>query len=432
MSALTGLMRQLPLLRKARSKRASSYDRTGRNADAWVLEPGETRLLMEADGPGAVTHIWMTQSCRRILGENWQVQDPDFYRKVLIRIYWDGEKEPSVLAPLGDFFCLGNSIASNFQSLPFSCSMNPEPGGTNAGSFGKPAALNCYLPMPFRKHARVELVNENDVSYIQYFYIDYELYDDDLPEEAAYFHCQWRRANPFPGWAPEIRVNDPHVNIPCYGEDNYVILEAKGRGHYIGCNISVTNFQGTWWGEGDDMIFVDGEKFPPSLHGTGSEDYLNQAYGMQENTYLFNGSSKWLHNPPLGYQTSYVFHLLNPVHFRKSVKVTIEHGHADHLANEYSSTAYWYQVEPHRRFSVPPVGKRLPVRHPDLGVMPILEPPGYKQPKLTAEQKRQKADYRRKTDAQKKQADAGRSRQAAAQRKAERAERKQPRKKGRK
>jgi len=143
-------------------------------------------------------------------------------------------------------------------------------------------------------------------------------------------------------------------------ENNYTILETKGRGHYIGCNLSVTNFQGTWWGEGDDMIWVDGYKWPPDLHGTGSEDYLNQAWGMQKNAFLRNGSSIYEANTG-GYQTSYVFHLDNPVRFEKEIKVTIEHGHGNHLCNEVSSVAYWYAEKPTRVRNPPPVEKRLPV-----------------------------------------------------------------------
>jgi hypothetical protein len=142
----------------------------------------------------------------------------------------------------------------------------------------------------------------------------------------------------------------------------------------------VTNFQGTWWGEGDDMIWVDGYKWPPDLHGTGSEDYLNQAWGMQENAFLRNGSSIWedktiglggsgagrwrRHG---GYQTSYVFHLENPVRFGREIKVTIEHGHGNHLANEMSSVAYWYAATPTPVAELPPVEKRLPVLQDNQG-----------------------------------------------------------------
>ncbi|NQU11125.1 DUF2961 domain-containing protein, partial [bacterium] len=149
-------------------------------------------------------------------------------------------------------------------------------------------------------------------------------------------------------------------------------LETRGRGHYLGGNLSVTNLQGTWWGEGDDMIWVDGYKWPPDLHGTGSEDYLNQAWGMQPNAFLRNGSSVFegnflqkgttLGSGAGGYQTAYIHHLENPVRFQKEIKVTIEHGHANHLANEMSSTAYWYAAKPTPVLAPPPVAQRRPFR----------------------------------------------------------------------
>lgn len=227
-------------------------------------------------------------------------------------------------------------------------------------------ALNCYAPMPFRKRARIELVNElPGSSHIQYFYIDYETYDsEDELGGLGYFHAEFHRENPFGGWGHEIIVNTPEANIVnkerTAWENNYVILGTKGRGHYIGCNLSITNFQGTWWGEGDDMIWVDGYKWPPDLHGTGSEDYLNQAWGMQRNAFLHNGSSIYEHDTG-GYQTSYVFHIENPVRFEKEIKVSIEHGHGNHLCNEVSSVAYWYAEKPARVRDPPPLEKRLPV-----------------------------------------------------------------------
>jgi hypothetical protein len=127
---------------------------------------------------------------------------------------------------------------------------------------------------------------------------------------------------------------------------NYVILETEGRGHYVGCNLSVAHFQGSWWGEGDEMIFVDNdEEWPPSLHGTGSEDYFGHAWGMQDNAFLTNGSA--LHESIIpGYQVSYRFHLTDPIHFAERISVTLEHGHANHLSDDWSSTAYWYQTLP--------------------------------------------------------------------------------------
>jgi hypothetical protein len=343
-----GLLDSLTRIKKARTSRASSWDTSGRNNDAWTIEPGETRVLADLEGPGCITHIWMTQTGERT------------FRDVLLKMYWDGEVNPSVLVPLGDFFCLGHNIMNSFQSLPFSSSVHPN----RDNQTGANAALNSYLPMPYNRSARVELTNEGEEPYRQYFYVDYETYEEPLDADTACFHARFGRENPCDGWGHEILVNTPEANIANKGElawdGNYVILEARGVGHYIGCNLSVTNFQGTWWGEGDDMIWVDGYKWPPDLHGTGSEDYLNQAWGMQDNAFLMNGSSIYERNTG-GYQTSYVFHLTNPVRFQKEIKVTIEHGHGNHLANEMSSVAYWYQIEPHRRFGILPVGKRQPV-----------------------------------------------------------------------
>ena len=200
-------------------------------------------------------------------------------------------------------------------------------------------------------------IDQSDEKHRQYFYIDYERFDE-LPEDKGYFHAEFRRANPFVGLEYEP---GPEVNKEREAWDNnYVILETKGRGHYVGCNLSVTNFAGGWWGEGDDMIWVDGYKWPPDLHGTGSEDYLNQAWGMQPNAFLRNGSAVF-EDDTGGYQTSYVFHLENPVRFDREIKVTIEHGHGNHLCNEMSSVAYWYGDKPAAVARPPAVAKRMPV-----------------------------------------------------------------------
>ena len=219
--------------------------------------------------------------------------------------------------------------------------------------------------------------------------------------DAGFFHAEFRRANPFGGWGHEIRVNSPEANIANKGkpawDNNYVILQTSGKGHYLGCNISVTNFQGTWWGEGDDMIWVDGYKWPPDLHGTGSEDYLNQAWGMQTNAFLRNGSSIHESNTN-GYQTSYVLHIENPVRFEKEIKVTIEHGHGNHLANEMSSVAYWYADRPAAAIAPPPVAKRLPILRDNQGRW-LYDKKGQcpgKQIAPNAEMKRMKARWAKK------------------------------------
>jgi hypothetical protein len=351
----------LPLLQNRKTGRCSSWDKTGRNTDSWLIPPHEHAVLADIHGPAQITHIWMTQQAH--------------YRECLLKITYDNADFPSVLVPLGDFFCLGHSMVNSFESSLFSAST------FFPYQFNKPCALNCYAPMPFSERAVVELVNDSDEPHLAYFYVDYESLPE-WPQGMGYFHAEFRRSNPFGGWGPEIVVNSPEANVVNQGimayENNYVIFETQGRGHYIGCNLSVTSFNGTWWGEGDDMIWVDGYKWPPDLHGTGSEDYLGHAGGMQEQAFLRNGSSLFeghtIPTPEInlwrgnsGYQSSYAFHLENPISFESEIKVTIEHGHANHLANEMSSTAYWYAEKPCPAVAVPPVTKRLPVLRNNAG-----------------------------------------------------------------
>jgi hypothetical protein len=348
-------------IKKRKTGRISSWDKSGRNADRWVVPARSSVVLADISGPAQITHIWMTQV--------------NHYRECLLKITYDDAPYPSVLVPLGDFFCLGHGMVNSFQSALFSAStLFPY-------QFNKPCALNCYAPMPFARRAVVELVNESDEPHGQYFYVDYETLEE-FPVDCGYFHAEFQRTNPFGGWGPEVTVNSQEVDVAnkerTAWENNYVILETQGRGHYIGCNMSVTNFTRNWWGEGDDMIWVDGYKWPPDLHGTGSEDYFNQAFGMQPNAYLRNGSSIFeggtvpaaeieLYRGDSGYQTSYVFHIENPVRFTKEIKATIEIGHANHLANEISSVAYWYADKPTPVADVPPVEQRLPVRRDNNG-----------------------------------------------------------------
>lgn len=393
------MLADLARVKDARTGRLSSWDQEGKNQDYWLIPANSTVRLAEIEGPGCITHIWMTQFCRRVLGAglidptagnyvapvfeihnalglNWEVADPHYYRKVLLKIYWDGQETPSVLVPLGDFFCTGHSMPGNFSSLPISVSCKPE----ERYRFGGSAAFNSYFQMPFGKRAIVEIENQNDVPYGQYFYIDFERYEAPLADDIAYFHASWRRENPCGGWGPNLQTNSPETNIANIdGKENYVILETEGRGQYVGCNLSVAHFQGSWWGEGDEMIFVDEDSWPPSIHGTGTEDYFNHAWGMQNNAFLMNGSV--IHESIVpGYQVSYRFHLTDPVRFKNRVRVTIEHGHANHLSDDWASTAYWYQTLPSPKLTILPVEQRLPT------------PPGDRVPervsreRLTAEQ----------------------------------------------
>ena len=373
-------LKNLTTISEARSCRASSWDQSGRNKDYWLIDPGKTVTLAEIDGPGCINHIWMTTFCRKIIGPsiqnpvlgasvapvtemenaigvNWEVNDPDYYRKVLIKMTWDDQNRPSVLTPLGDFFCIGHSMPASFSSIPFHVSSRPQEECT----FGGTASMNCYFPMPFNGKAKIEIINENERPLGLFFHIDYEIYKEKM-ENLAYFHAMWHRERPCNGWGADLAVNTPEVNgvANLDGAENYVFLEVEGEGHFVGCNLSVTHFQGSWWGEGDDMIFIDGETFP-SIIGTGSEDYFNHAWGMQKNTSLYSGTIIHESTVP-GYQVSYRFHITDPIHFAKSIKVTMEHGHANHLSDDWASTAYWYQTLPSQGVIIAPVEERIALK----------------------------------------------------------------------
>jgi len=301
------------------SKRVSSHDRTGGNKDSLTIEHGATAVLAEIKGPGAVHHIWVTIAAEAFYG-----------RKIVLRAYWDGEANPSVEAPVGDFFGVGHGLNRNLTSLPVACS-----------SEGR--ARNCYWFMPFRKSARITVTNEGaETVPAFYHYIDYRELPS-LPADTPTFHAQYRQ------------------ETPCASGRNYVLLDAAGRGHYVGCSLSVLQRAMGWWGEGDDMIFVDGER-APSLHGTGSEDYFSDAWGMREGQNLFYGCPLQEEDFQVGSKaTVHRFHIPDPIPFTKSIRVEIEHGHANDRSDNYASVAFWYQTEPHKALPpLAPVGERLP------------------------------------------------------------------------
>ena len=347
-------LRDLSRARYGKRKRESSYDRTGGNRDYYICKPGEKKDICTIKGAGLITHIWMTLGPMDDAGIEEAI-----HRKLLLRMFWDGEAVPSVEAPVGDFFGMGHGTTRNFVSAPLA--MSPEDG----------KAMNCFFAMPFSASARIEVESNCELPLKCYFYVDYELHDE-VPADILRFHACWNRELTR-GIDPEKAGSNVLYEFGgknTTGENNYVLLEARGRGHYVGCNINIHNLRPTmewnWYGEGDDMIFIDGEAWPPSLHGTGMEDYFNtawcprQIYNSPFHGIIMGGDANWA-----GKVTFYRYHIQDPVMFEKSIKVTIEHGHNNHRSDDYSSTAYWYQAEPHLPFRpMLPIADRLPL--PDI------------------------------------------------------------------
>lgn len=322
--------------------RSSSYDRAGGNADARRIAPGETLTLLDENGPGLLTHIWVTIAS----------DDPNHLKALVLRMYWDGESTPSVESPIGDFFGLGLGDYYQYQSVPL--------------QVGSEKALNCFFPMPYQKRARITVTNEGAIKTDAfYFNIDYRSYSKPLPADQLYFHAQYRQAAPAPGTTSQWKSNgdmDSKKNLD--GDGNYVWVEATGRGHFVGVTMSVLQNQDKWWGEGDDMFFVDGEKMP-SINGTGSEDYFLGAWGFQHPFAYGLFGAPVVGQEFAGSRSSvYRFHLDSPIPFTKSLRATIEHGHANHRSDNYYSVAYWYQTEPHASFpALPALEQRIPRVH---------------------------------------------------------------------
>ncbi|HUV38247.1 MAG TPA: glycoside hydrolase family 172 protein, partial [Planctomycetota bacterium] len=248
----SNLFQDLTREKPFRAKRCSSYDRTGHNADYVVVKPGKTHVLADIRGAGCIAHLWVTHGSK----------DPLYRRKAVLRMWWDDEKHPSVEAPLGDFFGVGHAVQAAHSSFPFTTTRNP-------GGLG---AMNCWFNMPYRRGARIELESEADADLVFYYYVDYQEHDA-IPDDALTFHAQWRRENPCRGWkekwhCPEFRRKEKtRAGAVTDWKNNYLILDARGRGHYVGCNLSIHNLYTGWWGEGDDAVYVDGEKWPPAIHG---------------------------------------------------------------------------------------------------------------------------------------------------------------------
>lgn len=310
------------------------------NFDNFRVAPGATHTLMDAKGPGEITHIWMT-----FLGperQDWAREGSADHQEMLLRIYWDGSDRPGVEAPVGDFFanCFGRRSA--VVSLPVHVE--------DADSY------NCFWRMPFRRSARVEIVNQSRKAInLLYYNIDW-IKKDRLPRDAPYFYAQYRQEYPV-----------------AKGRD-YTILDTKGKGHYVGTVLAVRSRSPSWFGEGDEKVYVDGEA-RPSIWGTGTEDYFLSAWGLKTTSGPFAGTPFFDGWGLVGGRTSaYRWHVNDPLVFQKGLKVTMEHfgwispdenpkgetNSWNEREDDYSSVAFWYQTGVPTFTARAPSDRRLP------------------------------------------------------------------------
>lgn len=307
------------------------------------VRAGKTYTLLDVEGSGMVRHIWLT----------FPPDDPMAMRNLILRIYWDGQAQPSVEAPIGDFFGLPHGAARDLQSDYIQ---------VNAGK-----AYNCWIPMPFRTHARITVENDTGRELRHLFYqVDYTL-GDEIPADAGYFHAQFRRSN------------------PCPMHSDYTLLETTGKGVYLGTVLGVRSlYKESWWGEGEMKFYLDGDEAYPTICGTGTEDYIGFAWGMDARCTPQSGCP--LCDDENGLYSIYRFHGRDPIYFHNSLRLTVQQigcgsrtqvraafgdkadiysawGEAEDAetcyyerSDDYCSTAFWYQTLPTPAF--PPLPSR--------------------------------------------------------------------------
>ncbi|HQG48330.1 MAG TPA: DUF2961 domain-containing protein, partial [Sedimentisphaerales bacterium] len=258
------------------------------NSDNSNVAPGQRKILLDVKGPGVITHIWMT-----FLGPEphpWAKKGSANHQEMLLRMYWDGAEKPAVEAPVGDFFANAFGKRSEVVSLPVVVE--------DADSY------NCFWHMPFRKSARVEIVNQSEKQIsLLYYNIDW-IKKDKIAKDTPYFYAQYRQEYPVEK-----------------GKD-YVVLDTKGKGHYVGTVLSVRTRSPSWFGEGDEKIYIDGEE-RASIWGTGTEDYFLSAWGLKTTRTPFFGVPYFDQWGIVGGHTSaYRWHIADPIVFQKGIKVT--------------------------------------------------------------------------------------------------------------
>jgi hypothetical protein len=298
------------------------------------IKAGETFVLAEIDGPGAIQHIWMTPN--------------GTWRYSILRFYWDDETEPSIEVPVGDFFAVAYGY-EKISSLPI-C--------VNPGS-----AFNCYWMMPFQKSCKITMENLDEKEMVLYYQIDYTL--TDIPKDAAYFHAQYRRANPL-----------------SYKDVYTIVDDIKGKGQYVGTYMAWQTNNNGWWGEGEIKFYMDGDKKFPTICGTGTEDYFCGSYAFITKDDEGKSSYAEYTTPYAGFYTvlpdqfmqsqtrfgMYRWHIPDPIRFENDLKVTIQAlgwrsgGRYLPLQDDIASVAFWYQKEPHTTFPKLPSKDALEIK----------------------------------------------------------------------
>jgi hypothetical protein len=327
-----------------KGKGAMATQGTGANAardlgQGWKINPcvkiqsGETYTVADINGQGAIQHIWMTPT--------------GTWRYTILRFFWDGESEPSVEVPIGDFFACGWGSYAQVSSLAI-C--------VNPGN-----AFNCYWEMPFKKSCKITAENIGEEAMTLFYQVDYTL--TEVPDDAAYFHAQFRRVNPLPY------------------KDVYTILEGvKGWGQFVGTYMAWGVNNGGWWGEGEIKFYLDGDSEFPTICGTGTEDYFCGSYNFenqttkqyQEFTTAYAGLPQVI-KPDGVYKSQqrfglYRWHIMDPIRFEKNLRVTIQAlgwrsgGRYLPLQDDMASVAFWYQTEPHQNFPQLPKKDYLEIR----------------------------------------------------------------------
>lgn len=324
------------------SKRVGSYDRTGGNADmVGDIRDGEKRVIMDVKGSGMIKHIWITIA---------PTPDQLSRNDIILRMYWDGKDYPSVESPIGPFFGQGWNESYPFISLPLCAS--PING----------RGLVSYFVMPFSNGAKIEIENQTGKTIDAFYYnIDY-VEMDKLPADAGRFHAWYNHelTEALPDGENEWGTLGQQGNNKT-GVNNYLIANITGKGQFVGVNYYVQSPSPMWYGEGDEMAFIDGENLP-SINGTGTEDYFNSSWCPKElyaHPYFgwarVNNETGWL-----GRTHAYRFHIADPIYFHKSLKFTIEHGHNNCLTLDMATVAYWYQSEAARLSPIPSKEDRTP------------------------------------------------------------------------